>query len=357
MKTEITAFDLWFLTRELQPLVGERLDKIYVLEDRNILLTFGTKTFLQVAPGKLWTPVSKPETPQQIHPFAAQLRKLIGNSKVVTIEQVCSERILALHVERSEKHFVLSLEIFGRGNVVLCDGTNTVITALALNNRVQRGQPYQLPETIDTFHLDEHDFAIRFAQSNDNVSKTLAVQFGLGRVLADELCVRSGTPSIDAATPEHAKDIFPILKKLLEQKSSPQLIHDDARLIDAMPIPFQCSANKKRENVTSFGEALARIFALPAEAVHEQKLRPVRQQLEKVENMIAIQQQNLTELEAKATTEYKKGEYVYAQYQEIKQLLADIITTKKTMSWKEVKDKFKQIKEINEASGEIMVEI
>jgi len=356
-KTEITAFDLSFLVRELQTLVNGRLDKIYVLEDRGFLLSFGNKTLLQVEPGKCWTPLEKPEMPEQIHPFAAQLRKLIGNSKVLKVEQVCSERILALRVLRSEKEFTLYLEIFGRGNVVLCNAQNAVITALALNNRVQRKQAYQLPESADTFHLEEQDFALKFSQSTDNVSKTLAVQFGLGKTLADELCVRSGVSPADKATPEHAKDVYPLLKKLLAGESKPQLIYDDSILIDATPLSFDCYANKKRENTPNFGQALARIFATPAAAVKEQKLAPVNKQLKKIETMIAMQQKSLAQLEQKAIEEHKNGEYIYEHYQEIKQLLADVVEAKKTMSWKDVKQKFSKIKELNEATGDITVEL
>jgi len=356
MKTELTSFDLHFLMQELQPLAGERLDKTYVLEDRGVLFTFGTKLLLQAAPGKLWTPLTKPATPEQIHPFAAQLRKLIGNSRIISIEQVCSERILALHLNRSEKLFVLYLEVFGRGNVVLCTGENIVITALALNQRVQRGQPYKLPESIDTFHLDEKAFVERFVQSAENVSKTLAVQFGLGKTLAEELCVRCGIPSSAPVSEEHAHDLSHALQKTLSQKLSAQLIYDDSIIIDATPIPFDCYANKKRENVPNFGQALARIFALPAEAVKEQKLSPVKKELQKIETMMAMQQKRLAELEQKAIAEHKKGEYIYEHYQEVKQLLTDIIEAKKTLSWKDVKQRFSQIKEINEATGDVTVE-
>lgn len=356
MKTEITAFDLHFLVQELQPLANERLDKTYVLDERDLLLTFSNKLLVQAAPGRLWTPLTKPATPEQIHPFAAQLRKLIGNSKVTKVEQVCSERILALHVARSEKPFTLYLEIFGRGNAVLCDGQNTVVTALATNNRVQRKQPYQLPESIDTFHLSEHDFALRFSQSTDNVSKTLAVQFGLGKTLAEELCVRTGIPATDKATPEHAKDIYPVLQQLLRQKLAPQIILDDSIVNDATPVPFQCMANRKRENIASFGQALARLFALPAAAVREQKLSPLTQQLQKVETMIALQQKRLNELQQKAIEEHRRGEWMYEHYQEVKKLLTDIAEAKKTLSWKEIKQKFPRIKEINEATGDITVD-
>ena len=356
MKTEITSFDLHFLVTELQPLVNERLDKIYVLEERGVLLTFGNKVLLQAAPGKLWTPLERPPTPEQIHSFAAQLRKLIGNSKVVKLEQVCSERILALHLNRSEKQFILYLELFGRGNMLLCDGENIVLTALALNTRVQRGKPYQLPDTPDTFHMSEHDFALRFAQSTENVSKTLAVQFGLGKVLAEELCVRTGVPATDKATPEHAKDVYPILKMLLAQTLRPQIINDGSIVIDAVPILFDCYANKKRENIDNFGAALTRVFAMPAEAVKEQKLSPVKAQLHKIQTMIDMQQKRLGELEQKAVEEHKKGEYIYEHYQDVKQLLTDIVEAKKTMSWKDVKAKFKQIKELNEATGDVIVE-
>jgi len=357
MKSEITAFDLHFLAKELQSLANEWLDKIYILEKRGILLTFGNKAIIQATPGKIWAPSAKPETPDRIHPFAAQLRKLIGNSKVNKIEQICSERILSIQVLRSNKNLVLYLELFARGNAVLCDAQGIVMAALATNQRVRKGQPYALPESTDTFHLSEHDFALRFSQSADNASKTLAVQLGLGRTLAEELCVRTGTPATDKATPEHAKDIYPELMKILGQQPKPQIILENSIVIDATPVPFDIYANKKRENVEKFGEALARVFAVPASAVKEQKLAPMQQQLKKIGTMISMQQKNLAELEAKATEEHKKGEYMYEHYQEIKQLLTDIIEAKKTMSWKEVKQKFAQIKEINEATGDVVVEI
>ncbi len=356
-KTEITSFDLHFLVRELQPLVNDRLDKIYVLEDRGVLLSFGNKTLLQNAPGKLWAPITRPEMPEQIHPFAAALRKRIGNGKVLKLEQVCSERILALRVLRSDKEFILYMEVFGRGNVVLCDEQNVVVLCLARNDRAQPGKPYELPTSVDTYHLNEQEFALLFAQSTENVSKTLAVQFGLGKVLAEELCVRTGVPATDKATPEHAKDVFPALIELLGKKIQPQLIFDGSILIDAVPVPLDCYANKKRENVPNFGAALARVFALPAEAVKEQKLSPLAKQLLKVETMLAMQQKNLGTLEAKAVEEHKKGEYMYERYQDVKQLLTDIVEAKKTMSWKDVKAKFKQIIEINEATADITVEL
>lgn len=357
MKTEVTSFDLHFLLKELQPLVNERLDKVYVLENRGILLAFGNKTLLQAEPGKLWTPLSKQAIPEKIHPFAAQLRKLIGNSKISRIEQVCSERILAIHATRSERQLVLYLEIFGRGNVVLCDDKNMVITVLALNERAQRGKPYQLPKSIDTFHLDSREFAEKLVESKDNISKTLAVQFGLGKVLAEELCVRCGIPAAEPVNKEHADDIFRALHEMLARKISPQVIYEGSIVIDATPIPFDCYAAKKRENAGSFGGALDRIFALPAEAVKEQKLAPTNRQLQKVETMIAVQQQNLVLLQKKAEEERRKGEYIYEHYQEIKKLLDEIIEAKKKLSWKEVKEKFSQIKEINEATGDVIVEV
>jgi predicted ribosome quality control (RQC) complex YloA/Tae2 family protein len=356
-KTEITAFELAFLVRELQPLVGERLDKFYVLDDRAVLLSFGNKTLLQADPGRCWTPIDRPETPSQIHPFAAQMRKFIGNGKIAKLEQVCSERILALHILRSDKEFILYLEIFGRGNAILCDHAGTVINALALNTRVARKSAYQLPESLDTFHLSEQDFALRFAQSTDNVSKTLAVQFGLGKVVAEELCVRSGVAATDNATPEHAKDLYSLLKLLLAQPLKPQLIYDGSILADVTPIALDSFANRKRENVERFGAALARVFAVPASAVKEQKLSPVTKHLQKVEAMIAAQQKNLLELERKAAEEHQKGEYIYEHYQEIKQLLTDVLEAKKTMSWKEVKAKFPKILELNEATADMTVDL
>lgn len=357
MKTEITAFDLYFLAKQLQKLVGERLEKFHVLDERKILMSFTSKTLLQAEPGKIWTPLTKPETPEKIHPFAALVRKNIGNSRIVKIEQVCSERILALHAERSNRHYVLYLEVFARGNAILCDANHTVIGALATNNRVQKAQTYQLPEGTDTFHMDEKTFAKKFVQSTENVSKTLAVQFGLGRTLAEELCVRCGIPANDKVSEEHAHETYHALQEMLKQEPSPQLVYDNSILIDATPIPFQLHAGRKRENVEDFGKALAMVFSLPATAVREQKLEPVKKQVDRINTMITLQQQNLAKLENEAETARKKAEYIYENYQLVKQLLSDIIEAKKKLSWKEIKEKFKQVREINEATGDITIDL
>lgn len=329
MKATLSSIDLYFLVRELKQLEGLRLDKIYQLDTNHFLFQFQNKKYLVIRlPGQASLASKKPETPERLKSKAAELRKIFGNQKLNKIEQVRSERILHFAFSKNE----LWIELFGQGRII----TN---------------KDYKPPESLDTFNLSDEEFVNVFVQSKDNVSKTLAVKFGLGKKYANELCQRANTSPQAMPDTVSAEKLHAQLKELLKEKTSARLVYDNSHVLDATPIPLKTYANHRNKPVSSFSEALNKIFEV-------KKPSPYDKELEKINTMISIQEKNLHELENKAQEEQRKAEFIYEHYQELKQLLDSVkkAREKDKLSWDEIKKQFSNIKEVNKKTQEIIVE-
>ena len=81
---------------------------------------------------------------------------------------------------------------------------------------------------------------------------------------------------------------------------------------------------------------------------------------DKTSLIIKKQEDRLKALEKSVKENQRKGELIYENYQEIKQLLDNINSDRKKMSWDELKKKYKNnklLKEIDEKTGKIMVDL
>ena len=65
-------------------------------------------------------------------------------------------------------------------------------------------------------------------------------------------------------------------------------------------------------------------------------------------------------LERSSEENKRKGEFIYENYEQIKNILTEIIKAKEKFSWKDIKEKLKGhkvIKQVNEKEGKITVEL
>ena len=73
-----------------------------------------------------------------------------------------------------------------------------------------------------------------------------------------------------------------------------------------------------------------------------------------------MQEAKIIELQKSADENQRKGEAIYEKYQLAFSILEEIKKARKTHSWKEIKEKLKGhkiIKEVNEKTGEIVLDI
>ncbi len=165
MKEEISALELFYLTKELQTIIGGRLDKIYQ-QDRSFLITMHVpskgKFMLKIMPNTIYLTNYKGDFPP-IGGFTMFLRKHLSNSRIRRIEQKYFERIIEIEFETKEKTTIMIVELFSNGNVILCDKDHKIMSALESNkwkDRIIRGGIIyeEPPKQVNTPKLSEKEF-------------------------------------------------------------------------------------------------------------------------------------------------------------------------------------------------------
>jgi predicted ribosome quality control (RQC) complex YloA/Tae2 family protein len=369
MKSELTSLDLHYLVREFQQLVGARVDKIYEQSEDKKEFLF---VFHKPSVGKLMLRIHLPNLAyltdyKQIFPetppgFCVFLRKHLASGKIKEVRQKGFDRILEIVFDTKEGVRILICELFSKGNMVLVDSDYKIKGLLESQNwearTVRGGAKYEYPPAqADTPSLGEEQVKEIISKSKmDLVVKTLAVDFGLGGLYAEEVCKRAKVAK-DKSKLEKAelKTIADSVKGLFNQEIKANKFNDEI-------VPFYLAAGAtERTDYESFSKALDDNLSVKAMSAAEDKVVKEKQtKQDKVRLVIEKQGQRLKELEQSIADNQRKGELIYEHYQEVKEILDSINLDRKKMSWEELKKKYasnKIIKEINEKEGKIVVEL
>lgn len=371
MKKELSSIELNYLVNEFQQLLGGKIDKIYQPAKNELLIVFhvpriGKKMLRATLPNFVWLTEKKPEMPEKMPGFCGVLRKYLSNARLRKIEQINSERILILELETKDAKYALILELFSKGNAILCE-KGKIIQPLSVQNwkdrTIKKGEVYTAPSREhNPFDISLTKFKELIETSPDTISKTLAVQLGIGGVYAEELCIRTDIAKTKKNIEEQEiKKLYKELSNLLQQKIQPSAVFDNNTVIDIIPFKLEKYKDKRQEEFKTYSQALDSVLA---KGIEKRELKQVSdkygKKVQQIDTRIKLQKKNLKEKEKKSKEYQKKGEKIYEKYQELKTLLSEIQKMRKTMSWKEIKEKLKgikYIKEINEKTGEIVIEI
>src|SRR3989344_4942202 len=163
MKHELSLIDLHFIVKELQPLIGSVIDKIFQYE-REVYFRLHSSSFgknILVVTKSLIFLSSKKKESEVLHGFCAFLRKHLSRAKIHSIEQLACERIVKIVWDHKVK-YVMYIELFNKGNIILCDENNTIIGLLEKqlweNRTLLPKESYKFAPKTDIFSLSEKDF-------------------------------------------------------------------------------------------------------------------------------------------------------------------------------------------------------
>lgn len=362
---EISTIELHFLEKELQTLVGAKVDKIFQPAKKELLLQLHKqgRILLHVLPNLIWITQKKQAMPKTLPSFCAFLRKKLGQARIKIIQQLKPERVLVFVFEKEET-YRLVIELFSTGNVILCTNEGKILAASQTqvwkDRTVRSGEIYKLPKSQhNIFTINQDEFIQVFKDSKQNVSKTIATILGIGGLYAEELCIRAQIQptKLDIAEEEGVR-LYQALQGLLNQEPKPQIVIKDDKPIDLTPIPLEKYKLLKKKDCSSFNEAIDVVVSPKLGQTEKARTNKVyEKQLEKINKMIKMQQKNLKKLESEIKNNRQKGEYIYEQYQAINQIVMQIQELRKTLSWKEIKQKIPQIKEVDEATHSVILEI
>jgi predicted ribosome quality control (RQC) complex YloA/Tae2 family protein len=363
MKTSTAALELAYIVKELQVLISSKVDKIYHPSEKEILFQLHMpnqgKIILRVLVPSFIYLTQKKAPAESPSNFCMFLRKRLDSARIREIKQLGFERIIQMDFETKEQKFRMFIELFSKGNIVLCTETNEIINVLDIQHwkgrEIRKGETYNLPvKRFDLMDIDESKFAEVVKKSEkESIVKTLAIETGLGGIYAEEVCYLAGVDkNKKEASSADVSKLFRQIRLLTNTKPKPTAYYKDGSLVDITPFEIESFKDMEKKQFDTYSEALdsADLNAKPKQ----------NKQLEKQLVIIQSQEEKLIELEKKIKQNSENGGLIYERYQDIEGILKELKKAREKYSWKEIKEKLKDhkvIKEINESKKEIVLEL
>lgn len=339
---DLTNVDIAVLAQEFQMLVGTRLEKIYRHEKNEFRLRFRTKEGQKDLVILL---------PQSIHfteyakkageptGMTMELRKYLNGKILQSLEQINFDRILVLNF----KEHKLIIEMFGKGNLILADKDDKVITLTRMEEgklrTIKRGFTYSAlemkkihPEDISKNKLFEK---IKPEDKDLKVIVFLSRNVNLPAMYLNEILYHADVDSkkkTSEVTEDEIKSINKSIKLFLIQMKEPNPAitrekYESVRLTpDVDAVKFK-----------SFSELLDEIYS-----THE-KVPETNEKMDKIKRKQGHQEEHREKLIIQAEEQKKLGDFVMEHATEIEIIISEIKLLKSQgMKSEEIEKKFKE---------------
>ncbi len=361
MKAGMSNVDVAALAAELSPiLVGGRFDRAWQPGKDTILLRVRRKGAGKVDVlfelGRFLTVTRRPPQNPEKPSMVAQILRTLENCRVTAVRQIGFDRLLRIDLERGDGKHAIVCELFGDGNLLLLDGTDTIVLPMRGAEhgarRLKKGEPYQpppgssLPFGLDVAHLRAA------AESSRDIVRFLAVGLGFGPLWAEELCLRADVPKatkVQDLAPAQWQAVHAALASLgrdiQRNDLAPAVVHEDGKPVDAVPfVMLRYPAPKfTHEEAPTFREALDTFFVGtttneagedeeqddPRRARYEEARGKVLHQLKMMDDAMVgfVAEQEAAQLD---------GDALYASFPVVDEALTALRKARGDKGWKEV---------------------
>lgn len=277
-KNAMTSFDIKAVVDELrEELQGKRIRNIYQLKEKLFLIraTPGPIDLILELERRAHSTRFKFEAPLKPSNFCMELRKHLRNGVIEDILQHEFERIMLLKVKAKTGLLRLVAEIFKRGNMILVDEGNNIITAYYFaelkDRRISRGERLVYPPSTGVhpslLGIDHLKAAVKMHPSN-SVEKAIAGVIPYPRTYLGEVFLEAGVSKDKVASQLKDGELAAILsavKGLFERHTlgayTPCIVRDrNGEAVDLAPIPLSIHRGMQLEYFERFNEAADEYF-------------------------------------------------------------------------------------------------
>ncbi|HNU60865.1 MAG TPA: ribosome rescue protein RqcH [Methanofastidiosum sp.] len=356
-----STFDLKEISNELSDLERMRVDKIYQLGNEIRIKFFGRgREDLVIKPPLAVFVTSYPKpAPKNPTWFAMLLRKHLKAMWLFKIEQHDFDRILMFSFGFYEENnpvvkFVLIVEMFRDGNILLADQDNMIVGILSREYMKDRTLApksiYVFPEKKKGFDIGI-DEIIELSKEYEIV-KGLATQLNIGGLYAEEACLLAGVDkSKIGISNEEAVKLKEALVQLENLKKDPMIIKKGDQVVDILPYDLASYNGPEYEKVRydSFSKALDEVYGKgESEEILREELSSHQKKIQKFERMLKSQR-DLYNSYIEERELYKiLGDLTYEKYPVIEESIKVIEQAKKNYSLEEIKEKLAENKLISD---------
>ena len=270
----VAGIELAYLIKEIShEIEGCYVSNIYGINRNSLLFKMRhpdkPDIMLMLSTMGMWT-TSKKIDPIEPNKLLRRLRSDLLRSKIEKVEQIGTERIVYLTFSNFDNRFVLIVEFFGEGNMLLCNYSKKILALMhsidVRHRQLRIGLEYKPPpqDGIDIIDLKKEEFK-EILSTSTSIGKIIGRGLGLPKKYVEEIIRLS---SIDRTKPsdEISEDEFESLFDVVRITISNVIngVHDptiitDAEKSDIFPIRFSDDNTGARE-VPSFNEGLDIIF-------------------------------------------------------------------------------------------------
>ncbi len=351
-KKSISSLELAALVNELQFLINGKLSQIYHPEKNVLLLQLHApgkgKQLLKIISGKWLCLTQQKENALNPSSFCMQLRKYIDNAIIKNLYQQGSERAVIFELEKSDRYFLI-IELFSKGNIILTDAKNVIITALEnqewKDRTVKPKEKYVFPpldinwKELTTKKLQE----IMKKSEKRNLATSLATEIGLGGLYAEEACklAKVDLKKLPAeVTAKEAEMLIKTMKNFQKAITTPK-----GYIYEEEIAPFPLFEKEILKETETYNEAIDTLKL-------SEKLSPYQNKIKTLQRTIAEQEEAITNQEEKIVIGSQKGELIYEKYTALQKLREIVEEMKKSKSWAEIAKELKKEKKINKINLE-----
>lgn len=271
----MTTLDLLAFTLELsKKILDSNIANVYHLKDRDaVIFRFKSKDKeifdLRFDIGR-WLRLTNYyfEPPRQVSPWCKELRKIVKNSKVESIDQPSFDRYIVIKLSKGPFNYKLILELMNRGNIILSEDNKiiTIYRPVRTRDRIlTKGSNYLPPPMnfIDPRRALPIEIKSVFEKSKAGVVQTIVRFLGVPGEVAEEVCARL---SLDKKIKARKLDlntitkISEILREIIEcykDIKKPMIVVDhDNKPLSVIPCNFLIYRNYEKRYYNSYLEAL-----------------------------------------------------------------------------------------------------
>ena len=265
---ELSGIELHYLVNKISPKVssGYYVSDFSSITKNSILLKLHhpaePNIMLMVSTKGIWFTNKKYRQIEE-NQFVKVLSREIERAKISSVSQPGSERIFFLYfVNRDNKVRKLIVEIFGKGNIILCDESMEIIWILnpieVRHRTLRTGSEYVLPpkrgEDVLQISLESMKKMASLQPNNTEVVKWLGNCTSLPRKYLEEILLQSAinTKYVNLLSDNDIEIIYEktreITNKIIDEKNhAPSVIVDKLGLaVETSPIPMSKEVNVKK---------------------------------------------------------------------------------------------------------------
>jgi len=351
MEIQLSNLALKHLVEELQVLENGFVNNVQTLENEWIKMKVHTKQFgdknLILTPNSLF--VSNYSLPAKQSPggFSALLKKYLFNQRIISLKLHSVDRIVVMEFPE----MLLILELFAKGNLILCNREKIIIKSMRReewkDRTLQANEVYKFPSSRGANPAEETlvDFEKKLKENNKSFFGACVDILNTSPLILEYVFDELKIDKKKDATKATQKEVKEVLVKMKEIYSS-----KEGKVYLNQGVIYSTEIGKEKEKeFENIGAALNSLLVSNAEKKEvvikdAPKTEETKKKI-KFEKDIEAKEAQIKGLLIKENESQKKGETIFLHYAEIKSVLEAVSKAKsKGLDEKEIISKINAIK-------------